>query len=53
MQPVYTARTDREKQAQRQFFFWYDPAQRQRLIAELKRIGRQDLIPLLFNQTRR
>lgn len=53
MQPVYTARTDREKQAQRQFFFWYDPAQRQRLIAELRRIGRQDLIPLLFNQTRR
>ncbi len=48
MQPVYTARTDREKQAQRQFFFWYDPAQRHRLIAELKRIGRTDLISKLF-----
>ena len=48
MQPVFTARTDRDKQAQRQFFFWYDPAQRHRLIAELKRIGRPDLIQKLF-----
>ena len=48
MQPVYTARTDRDKQAQRQFFFWYDPSQRHRLIAELRRIGRPDLISKLF-----
>jgi len=48
MQPVYTARTDRDKQAQRQFFFWYDPAQRHRLMAELRRIGRPDLISKLF-----
>ena len=48
MKEVYTARTDREKQAQRQFFFWYDRTQRSRLIAELKRIGRPDIIPLLF-----
>ena len=48
MQQVYTARTDREKQAQRQFFFWYDPAQRHRLISELRRIGRPDLIQKLF-----
>ncbi|MCQ2069018.1 MAG: YgiQ family radical SAM protein [Bacteroidaceae bacterium] len=48
MQPVYTARSDRDKQAQRQFFFWYDPAQRQRLISELLRIGRPDLIQKLF-----
>lgn len=48
MQPVYTARTDRDKQAQRQFFFWYDPAQRQRIISELRRIGRPDLINALF-----
>jgi hypothetical protein len=48
MQPVFTARTDRDKQAQRQFFFWYDPSQRQRLIAELRRIGRPDLISKLF-----
>lgn len=48
MQPVYTARTEHEKQAQRQFFFWYDPAQRRRLISELRRIGRPDLIQKLF-----
>ena len=48
MQPVYTARTERDKQAQRQFFFWYDPAQRHRLISELRRIGRPDLISKLF-----
>jgi uncharacterized radical SAM protein YgiQ len=48
MQPVYTARTERDKQAQRQFFFWYDPAQRHRLITELRRIGRPDLIQKLF-----
>jgi hypothetical protein len=49
MKPVYSARTDREKQAQRQFFFWYDPARRNSLIAELRRIGRSDLIPKLFH----
>jgi uncharacterized radical SAM protein YgiQ len=48
MKQVFTARTDRDKQAQRQFFFWYDPSQRQRLIAELRRIGRPDLISKLF-----
>ena len=48
MKPVFTARSERDKQAQRQFFFWYDPAQRHRLIAELRRIGRQDLIQKLF-----
>ena len=48
MQPVYTARTERDKQAQRQFFFWYDASQRHRLIAELRRIGRPDLISKLF-----
>lgn len=48
MQEVYCARGPREKQAQRQFFFWYEPAQRRALTAELKRIGRADLIRELF-----
>lgn len=48
MKPVYTARTPREKLAQRQFFFWYEPAQRKAIIAELRRIGRPDLIQKLF-----
>jgi hypothetical protein len=49
MKPVYTARTQKEKLAQRQFFFWYEPAQRSTIIAELKRMGRSDLIHQLFN----
>lgn len=49
MKPVFTARRQEEKLAQRQFFFWYEPAQRNRIIAELKRIGRADLIKQLFS----
>lgn len=48
MKAVYTARSPREKLAQRQFFFWYEPGQRAAIIAELRRIGRQDLIGKLF-----
>lgn len=48
MKPVYTARTQKEKLAQRQFFFWYELAQRSKIIAELKRMGRSDLIHQLF-----
>ena len=48
MKPVFTAKTDREKQAQRQFFFWYDPSRRHEIIRELKRMGRADLIGKLF-----
>ena len=48
MQEVYCARDPRQKQAQRQFFFWYEPSQRRMLTNELKRIGRADLIKELF-----
>lgn len=45
---VYTARTEKEKLAQRQFFFWYKPEARGEITAELKRIGRSDLIKRLY-----
>jgi len=48
LQPVYSAHSPREKQAQRQFFFWYKPQERQALIRELRRMGRPDLIQALF-----
>lgn len=48
LQPVPTARTPRDKEAQRQFFFWYDPAKRGSIIASLKRLRRDDLIGRLF-----
>ena len=48
MQPVYVPRTDRDKQAQRMFFFWYDASLRHQIMAELRRMGRADLISKLF-----
>lgn len=48
MEPVFTAKSPEEKQAQRQFFFWYDKAYRQPITESLRRIHRQDLISRLF-----
>ena len=52
LQPLYTAKTPREKLAQRQFFFWYKPEERTRIIEELRRMGRTDLIQALFPEQR-
>ena len=49
LEPVFCARTPREKQAQRQFFFWYKPEERRNIEHELRRIGRPDLIAKLYN----
>ncbi|MCI6549630.1 MAG: YgiQ family radical SAM protein [Prevotella sp.] len=48
LEPVYSAKTPREKLTQRQFFFWYKPEERNNLQRELRRIGRSDLIARLF-----
>ena len=50
MQPVFSARTQREKLAQRLFFFWYQPEQRREIINELRRIHRADLIDKLYGK---
>jgi uncharacterized radical SAM protein YgiQ len=50
LQPIFSAKTPREKLAQRMFFFWYKPEERQRIIAELKRMGRRDLIEKLYGK---
>lgn len=50
LEPVFSAKTPREKLAQRMFFFWYKPEERQKIIAELKKIGRKDLINKLYNK---
>ena len=39
LEPVFSAKTQREKLAQRQFFFWYKPEERRNIINELRRIG--------------
>ena len=48
--PVRSAKTPREKLAQRMFFFWYKPEERKKIIAELRRIGRPDLINKLYGK---
>ncbi len=44
LQPVKSAKSPQEKQAQRQYFFWYKPEERQHIEQSLRRIGRPDLI---------
>ena len=48
LEPVFSAKTPREKLAQRQFFFWYKPEERRAIEQELRRIGRADLIQKLY-----
>ncbi len=52
LEPVYSARTAREKLAQRQYFFWYKPEERRGIEQSLRRIGRADLIPRLLGSPR-
>ena len=46
--PVYSAHTANEKLAQRMFFFWYKPEERQKITAALRRMNRPDLIGKLY-----
>lgn len=48
LKPVFSAKTKQEKLAQRQFFFWYKPEERKMIENSLRRIGRTDLINILY-----
>ena len=50
LQPVWSAKTQKEKLAQRQFFFWYKPSEKQNILRLLRQIGRSDLIRRLFER---
>lgn len=50
LEQVFSARTQREKLAQRMFFFWYKAEERRNIINELRRIGRSDLISKLYSK---
>ena len=50
LQPVWSAKTQKEKLAQRQFFFWYKPSERQNILRILRQMGRSDLIQKLFGR---
>ena len=49
LEQVFSAKTPREKLAQRQYFFWYKPEERRAIEQSLRRIGRPDLIARLYN----
>ena len=51
LQPVFSAKTPKEKLAQRMFFFWYKPEERRAIINELRKIGRADLIDKLYGKS--
>ena len=40
---VYVARSMKDKEAQRKFFFWYKPEERKQIAQLLRRMGRNDL----------
>ena len=44
---VYVARSMKDKEAQRKFFFWYKPEERKQIAQLLRRMGRNDLIKKL------
>ena len=44
LQPIFSAHRPEDKQAQRMFFFWYKPEEQRKIISELHKIGREDLI---------
>ncbi len=49
LEPVFCAKSPKEKLAQRQFFFWYKPEERRSIEQELKHIGRPELIKQLYD----
>ena len=48
LEPVFSAKSPNEKLAQRQYFFWYKPEERRSIEQSLRRIGRAELIPQLY-----
>lgn len=50
LSPVFAARTPKEKLAQRMFFFWYKPEEREKIKMALRRMNRPDLIDRLYNK---
>ena len=49
LEPVFSAKSPEEKKRQRMFFFWYKKEERQKIIQELKRLNRTDIIAKLYS----
>ncbi len=52
LKPVFSAKSQREKLAQRMFFFWYKPEEQFAIKKELTRLGMEELIPQLIGKER-
>ena len=50
LEKVYTAKTQEQKLAQRQFFFWYDPKYKPQIVRTLNKLKREDLKNKLFRR---
>lgn len=48
LEKVFSAKSQKDKLAQRMFFFWYKPEEQQKIRAELRKINRSDLMGKLF-----
>lgn len=48
LKPIYSAKTKEEKQAQRKYFFWYLPENREDIVTSLRKIHRNDIIKALY-----
>ena len=53
MQKVFTAKNQKEKLAQRKYFFWYQREYQQEIKNELTRLNRKDLLDGLFGQAKK
>lgn len=44
LKPIYSAKSKQERENQHMYFFWYKPEFRKRIISNLKKMGREDIL---------
>jgi len=50
LKKVYTAKSKKEKELQRKFFFWYKPEEKREIIKELDKLGKKDWVKRLLDR---
>lgn len=53
LEEVFSAKTPEDKRKQNMFFFWYKPEERNNILNELRRMGREDLIAKIYGNNAR
>lgn len=53
LRPIFTAKNQQQKLAQRKYFFWYEKQQQREIIDSLNRMHRRDLVQELFSYSSR